>query len=88
MIDYIHDLEHVEKLDENHECDICGGNLKLHKISSEQAKSTPSSEVYVQRNRYNSEVEENVYEEDVPDFGDAYEAPPIEAFGLDDFEEK
>ena len=88
MIDYIHDLEHVEKLDENHECGICGGNLELHKISSEQAKSTPSSEVYVQRNRYNSEVEENVYEEDVPDFGDAYEAPPIEAFGLDDFEEK
>jgi hypothetical protein len=34
-----------------------------------------------------NEREENVFD-DEPDFGDAYEPTPFEAFGLDDFEEK
>lgn len=85
MIDIIHDKHNMEYLDENHYCDICEGNYHLHSISSEQTKSMPSSSVYVEPDRYTPEIEED---NDAPVFDDAYEAPPIEAFGLDDFEEK
>ena len=83
MIDLINDKEEVETV-KYYETDTTGGNLELQQISQEQVQSTPSSDVYEQYDRHTSEVNPD----DEPYFGDAYEAPPIEAFGLDNFEEK
>ena len=83
MIDLINDKEEVETV-KYYETDTTEGNLELQQISQEQVQSTPSSDVCEQYDRHTSEVNSD----DEPYFGDAYEALPIEAFGLDDFEEK
>ena len=83
MMDLMNDKEEVEPV-KYYETDTTGGNLELQQISQEQVQSTPSSDVHKQYDRHTSEVNSD----DKPYFGDAYEAPPIEAFGLDDFEEK
>ena len=83
MIDLINDKEEVETV-KYYETDTTEGNLELQQISQEQVQSTPSSDVHKQYDRHTSEVNSD----DKPYFGDAYEAPPIEAFGLDDFDEK
>ena len=82
MLDVLNDKHEMEVMDENHECGICGGDITIHPIAYSQVESTPSKSVYVEPDRYTH------VDDSRPDFGDAYEAQPIEAFGLDDFEEK
>lgn len=82
MLDVLNDKPEMEVMDERHECDICDGDITIHPVSHSQVESMPSESVYVESDRYTH------VEDDTPDFGGAYEAPPVEAFGLDDFEEK
>ena len=84
--------------DDNHntndnDCVICEDvqqMINLTRIKQESSKAHP-----VTKQRISSDepviyvVEpEPIMDEEVPDFGDAYEPTPFEAFGLDDFEEK